>query len=69
MTRWDGTVVVTGETISLPARGTAESDVCANDGANTLGVVSVQPQTANSTVATIVRIGANNRYRFPTAVR
>lgn len=69
MRRFDGTDVLSGETVALPANGTVESDVCANDSSNTLGVVSVQPDNANTIVSTVIRLGNEDSYRFPTPVR
>ena len=69
MTRFDGTVVLNNQSVTLTGNGTVESYVCANDSPDTLGVVTVQPDTANSVTAAIVRYGSGDSYRFPTAVR
>lgn len=69
MTRYDGTVVVQSASLSLPGSGAVAVDICAHDAPDTLGKVTVQPAVNNSIVATIVRRGAGDNYRFPTPVR
>ena len=69
MVRLDGTEVLEGDVSSIPAKGSAAYDICANDNADQYGVVTVEASAANRLLSTIVRIGANNDYRFPTPVR
>lgn len=69
MTRFDGTAVLTGGTLAVPARGAASTDLCTQELDNNYGVVTVQPTVSNSVVAHIVRLGENDAYRFPTPVR
>ncbi len=69
MKRFDGTDVLLGETLDLPGKGVVESDICANDSGDTLGVVTLTPEVPSGVAATIVRVGDGDSYRFPTPVR
>lgn len=69
MTRYDGTSVLSGEALSLPAHGAVSYDLCANELADNYGVVTVQPTTADTVVAHVIRLGSGDVYRFPTPVR
>lgn len=69
MTRYDGSIVLSGEQVTVPARNAVTRDICANDPTDAYGVVVVQPQTANSIIGHLLRIGADNAYRFSTPVR
>ncbi|MDD2943065.1 MAG: M12 family metallo-peptidase, partial [bacterium] len=73
MVGWDGTEILSPAdpraTVGLPPYGTTEIDVCAFDSANNYGVVTLQSSTANAIVGSVVRIGANDEYRFPTPLR
>ena len=69
MVRYDGTHVLTGEQLSVPGNGMVDYNLCEKDAADNYGVVTVEPQTANTLAASVVRIGSNNSYRFPTPVR
>ena len=69
MKRSDGTQLLQGVPLAVPAHGLADYNLCANDSADHYGVVTVHPQTANSVTATVVRQGVNDCYRFPTNVR
>ena len=68
-TRFDGTSVLSGDSVSIPARGAFRYPLCGIDGARNYGVVTLQPSESNSISATIVRIGIGNSYRFSTPVR
>ena len=68
-TRYDGTVVLSGEDLKVPGFGLNEYDICSADQANVYGVVKVKALTPNSLTANVVRYGANRTYRFPTPVR
>ena len=67
--RYDGTVVESGRDFPVAAHGLTDYDLCSADQANVYGVVTVAPATANTIMATVLRIGANEEYRFPTLVR
>ena len=69
MKRYDGTEVKYGEGFRVPAHGLTDYDLCAQEQENVYGVVTVQPQTPNTIFATVLRIGENEQYRFPTPVR
>jgi len=69
MKRYDGTTVKLGEDFAVPANGLTDYDLCAQEQENVYGVVTVQPQTPNTIFATVLRIGENEQYRFPTPVR
>jgi len=69
MKRYDGTNVNLGQILSVPAHGLTDYDLCAQEQENVYGVVTVQPQTPNTIFATVLRIGENEQYRFPTPVR
>jgi hypothetical protein len=64
--RSDGTDILTGMSLSVPANGITEVDLCSLDAADHYGVVTVQPASSNSTGAYIVRLGAERSYRLPT---
>lgn len=69
MVRYDGTNVLPGEQLSVSAHGLVDYNLCVKDAADNYGVATVQAQTANTLVASVVRLGANDTYRFPTPVR
>ena len=69
LTRYDGTEVNIGQDLRVPAHGLTDYDLCAQEQENVYGVVTVQPQTPNTIFATVLRIGENEQYRFPTPVR
>ena len=56
-------------TISVPAFGAVDFDICAVDVANKYGAVKLVPTTPGSIVADVVRKGFNDNYRFITPVR
>ena len=63
------TEVIYGNSYRVPAHGLVDYDLCSQDKENVYGVVTVQAQTANTIAATVLRIGENEQYRFPTPVR
>ncbi len=69
MKRYDGALVEYGRGLPVPAHGLTDYDLCAQEQENVYGVVTVQPQTPNTIFATVLRIGENEQYRFPTPVR
>jgi hypothetical protein len=69
MVRYDGTQVLTAQTLGVPAHGLADYDLCGQEKPNNYGVATVQPSTLNSLVSSVVRLGQNDDYRFPTPVR
>ena len=58
-----------GRDLRVPAHGMSDYDLCAEEQENVYGVVTVQPATPNTVFATVLRIGENEQYRFPTPVR
>lgn len=69
MTRSDGTVVLAGSPVTVPARGGVDLDICSNEIINNYGSVTVVPSTPNSLFGAVVRLGKNDNYRFPTPLR
>ena len=69
MKRYDGTEVEVRKDLRVPAHGLTDYDLCAQEQENVYGVVTVQPATPNTIFATVLRIGENEQYRFPTPVR
>jgi hypothetical protein len=69
MKRFDGTDVNLGQLLAVPAHGLTDYDLCEQDQDNVYGVVTVQPETPNTIFATVLRIGEDEQYRFPTPVR
>ena len=68
MRRYEGTSVVGGDGVTVPANGVYEYDACAKESSNNYGVVTVIPSLKNSIVADVVRKGNNEDYRFSTPV-
>ena len=68
-TRFDGTQILLGNVVTVPAQGVLELDLCSLDVPNVFGVIRVQPTTPNSIVANVVRLGFNDNYRVATPVR
>ncbi len=69
MVRLDGTTVLNAKSLTVPAHGFVDYNLCANDQANTYGVATLDLGTTNTLVAQVVRVGKDNQYRFPTPVR
>jgi hypothetical protein len=69
MVRFDGSAPLAGRQLNVPAHGMTDFDLCGNDITDVYGVVTVQPDTANSLAATVIRVGNMDDYRFPTPVR
>lgn len=69
LTRTDGQRVVSGEELIVPGSGVLEVNVCGLDIDNTFGVVRITPESPNSVVGTVVRVGEADSYRISTAVR
>ena len=69
MKRYDGTDVDAGRTIAVPAKGLSNYNLCDREIKDVYGVVTVRPKVPNSIFATVLRIGNNEDYRFPTPVR
>lgn len=69
MTRYDGTAVLAGQVVSIPAHGTARTQICLSEAADNYGVVTVAPSVPNTIYANVVRIGPNEDFRFPTPIR
>lgn len=71
MTRSDGTPVVTGSSLrtSVPAHGMVELNICGYEVPNNYGSVTVIPDNPNAVFGTVVRLGKNDNYRFPTPLR
>jgi hypothetical protein len=69
MMRYDGELPIGDATVSVPAMGVTEVDICSLDHENAYGVVTVAPRMSDSVISHIIRIGAENQYRFPTSLR
>jgi len=69
MTRYDGTVVLAGQVVTVPGHGTARVSLCLSEADDNYGVVTVAPTVPNTVYANVIRIGPNDNYRFPTPVR
>jgi hypothetical protein len=69
MTRFDGTVVADGVTVTTPANGVTNYNLCANDTADAYGSVVVEPGVPDSISGAVVRHGANESYQFGTELR
>ncbi|MCB0344433.1 MAG: hypothetical protein KDD66_04925 [Bdellovibrionales bacterium] len=69
MTRSDGTVVMAGTPVNIPARGGVDLDLCSSEIDNNYGSVTVVPTNPNSVFGAVVRLGKNDNYRFPTPLR
>ena len=69
MTSFDAVQELINETVSVPANGLLDYDLCQNSGADKYGVLTVGIEHSNSLFATVLRVGNNNTYRFPTLVR
>jgi hypothetical protein len=69
MVRSDGTAVLSDHQEVIPAKGLLAYDLCGNEAADNYGVTTVQASGQNAIVASIVRIGENDQYRFETPVR
>ena len=68
-TRFDGTMVLSGQNMTVPANGVIEFNLCEVDIDNVFGVVRVQSTNPNTVVGNVVRIGVNDNYRIATPVR
>ena len=69
MVRYDGTIKLSASPFTVPAFGRVDFDLCANDASDNYGVVTVTPQSGSSLVASVIRVGQNSDYLFPTPVR
>ena len=69
MTRYDGETPLVGQAVDIPANGILDMDLCSHDESNKYGVVTVRPQSANTLVGSVIRVGDANQYRFPTPLR
>ncbi|MCB0359056.1 MAG: hypothetical protein KDD44_05460, partial [Bdellovibrionales bacterium] len=69
LTRWDGTVVASGITRTIAGNGLLDENLCMYETTNQYGVVTVQGTNPNSLYGFVRRIGKNNQYHFPTALR
>ena len=69
MIRSDGSRVLSGSDVTVPAHGLVDYDLCSNDAADNYGIVAVVPETSGSLVASTLRVGPADSYRFPTLVR
>ena len=55
--------------VTIPARGALDLDVCTNGAPNNYGVVTVTASTPNTIIGTMLRQGSIDHYRFPTPLR
>ena len=69
MVRLDGTIVVAGESITVPANGGLIYDACSRDILDTYGVISLIPNNSNTLAASVIRRGNSDDSRFPTLIR
>ena len=69
MLRFDGKQVLYDLSISIPAHGLVDYNLCDNDSHNVYGTVTINASKNNSIFTSIVRLGQNDEYRFPTLVR
>ena len=70
MRRNDRTDVLgSGLTSSIPPRGLLDFDLCSHDIRDVYGVVTVEPDQPNAISGTVIRLGQNDQYRFPTSLR
>ena len=67
--RYDGTSVGRLHSLKVPAYGLNDYNLCGEEQSNVYGVVTVTPSVANTIAATVLRIGMDEQYRFPTPVR
>ena len=66
--RYDGRNVSNAH-FKVPAHGEYNDNLCSRDKKDVYGVVTVQPQRANTIYSVVVRAGDKDSYRFPTPVR
>lgn len=66
--RLDGTTILEGDDVVTPAHGTTSYDLCGKDDTDQYGVVTIQTDL-NRVIATVIRDGANDDYRFPTPAK
>ena len=66
---YDGSNLLSGLHLSVPAHGLYDYNLCAQVSANKYGVVSVIVDKPNSIYANVLRIGEDESYRFPTPLR
>ena len=64
-----GSYILKGEPLTVPANGALEYDLCAKAPPDSVGVFFVAPKLPHSISATLIRIGAGDKYRFPTPLR
>ncbi|MFN8391331.1 MAG: hypothetical protein U0136_13665 [Bdellovibrionota bacterium] len=67
--RSDGTPVIQGDSVTVPADGLVNYPLCHAESQPNYGVVTVQPSHPDSISAIIVRKGSNDSYRFATLVK
>ena len=67
--RSDGTEILANSEQAVAKSGLLNFDLCASDEPNNYGVVTVQPETANSVVVDVIRVGTGDSYRFPTGLK
>ncbi len=69
LVRYDGTKVRKDEKLTIPARGMRHLDLCSDELDDVYGVVTITAERGNALVGHVIRLGANDEYRFPTPVR
>ena len=68
MTRYDGIRPLQGQRLSIPGNGVLDYDLCAADGRDVYGMLTMLPARVGVS-AQVLRTGINDSYRFPTPVR
>lgn len=68
MVRSDGTVVVDSQSVEVAGNGITDVNLCSYDPSDAYGVVTIQVEP-NVISGSVVRIGAEDTYRFPTPLR
>ncbi|HQH26619.1 MAG TPA: hypothetical protein PLP17_04410, partial [Oligoflexia bacterium] len=69
MQRTDGTAVLAGLELTIPAHGTIAYDICSHESSEQYGAITVTPALANTLTASLIRTGAGNTYRFALQAR
>ncbi len=69
MKNYLGEYVLPGRNLTVPAHGMHRESLCHNDSVDRYGVVTVYGGAAQALNATLIRVGENSSFRFPTPVR
>lgn len=69
MTRFDGASVISGQTVTIPANGTVEVDLCSSEAQEAYGEVQLQASTSAVVAAEVVRRNAEGTVEFATPLK